>query len=147
MSKKIWLSDASKKFWFSQNRPYAYVRTYVHPFMLADVKWHTFMQARNTIILCVQGIYSLCLTWYWTSMLWSIDSCQKRVSADQYHMTVSRTQLYNSWFSVFSFQLIAGTRPFFKGGIQFAFCLRQKLNYLRKTFLKTSLESFAFGLG
>ena len=22
-------------------------------------------------------------------MLWSIDSCQKRVSADQYHMTVS----------------------------------------------------------
>ena len=40
--------------------------------------------------LGVQGMYSLCLTWYWTSMLWSIDSCQKRVSADQCHMTVSR---------------------------------------------------------
>ena len=30
---------------------------------------------------------------YWTSMLWSIDSCQNRVSADQYHLTVSRAQV------------------------------------------------------
>ena len=37
---------------------------------------------------------------------------------------------------------------FLKGGIQFAFCLRQKINFSRKTFLKTFLErSFlAFGL-
>ena len=35
----------------------------------------------------------------------------------------------------------------FIGGIQFAYCLRQKLSYLRKTFLKRSLESCAFGLG
>ena len=28
-----------------------------------------------------------------TSMLWSIDSCQNRVSADQYHLTVSRAQV------------------------------------------------------
>ncbi len=27
---------------------------------------------------------------------WSIDSCQHKVSADQYHMTISRTQVYNS---------------------------------------------------
>ena len=26
---------------------------------------------------------------YWTSMLWSIDSCQNRVSADQCHMTIT----------------------------------------------------------
>ena len=45
---------------------------------------------------------------------------------------------------VFGFQLIADCDPFFKGGIQFAFCLRQKLNYLRKHTLKRSLESFAF---
>lgn len=34
-----------------------------------------------------------------------------------------------------------------KGGIQFASCLWQKLNYLRKTFLKRSLKSFTFGCG
>ena len=30
--------------------------------------------------------------WY-TSMLWSIDSCQNKVSADQYHLTISRAQV------------------------------------------------------
>ena len=34
--------------------------------------------------------------WYWTSMLWSIDTCQHKVSADQYHMTISRAQVYSS---------------------------------------------------
>ena len=29
------------------------------------------------------------LLWYWTSMLWSIDTCQNKVSADQYHVTIS----------------------------------------------------------
>ena len=48
---------------------------------------------------------------------------------------------------VFSFQLIADCDPFFRGGIQFAFCLRQKLNYLRKHTLKRSLESSAFAPG
>ena len=28
-----------------------------------------------------------------TSMLWSTDSCQNRVSADQYHLTISRAQV------------------------------------------------------
>ena len=28
-----------------------------------------------------------------TSMLWSIDSCQNKVSADQYHLTVWRAQV------------------------------------------------------
>ena len=30
---------------------------------------------------------------YWTSMLWSIDSCQNGVSADQCHLTVSRAKV------------------------------------------------------
>ncbi len=29
----------------------------------------------------------------WTSLLWPIDSCQNKVSADQYHMTISRAQM------------------------------------------------------
>ena len=29
----------------------------------------------------------------WTSMLWSVDSCQNRVSTDQYHLTLPRAQL------------------------------------------------------
>ena len=39
ISKKIFVAYTSKKFRFWQNRPY--VSTYVLPFMLADVKWHT----------------------------------------------------------------------------------------------------------
>ena len=30
---------------------------------------------------------------YWTSMFWSIDSCQNRVPADQYHLTISPAQV------------------------------------------------------
>ena len=50
-------------------------------------------------------------------MLWSIDSCQNRVSADQYHLTVSRAQVSTRRGRVFfevirwqvtSFQMIAG---------------------------------------
>jgi len=36
------------------------------------------------------------LLWCWTSMLWSIDICQNKVSADQYHVTISRAQVYSS---------------------------------------------------
>ena len=51
-------------------------------------------------------------------MLWSIDSCQNRVSADQYDMTLLRAQVLthpgNVFFEVLrcqvtSFQLIAGS--------------------------------------
>ena len=34
-------------------------------------------------------------------MLWSIDSCENRVSADQYHMTVPRAQVSTHWGRVF----------------------------------------------
>ena len=36
------------------------------------------------------------LLWYWTSMLWSTDTCQNKVSAGQYHVTISRAQVNNS---------------------------------------------------
>ena len=62
-------------------------------------------------------------------MLWSSDSCQNRVSTDQYHMTVSRAQRSAHRVCVFfevirwevtSFQMIAGSVQFFK-------CPRNKL--------------------
>ena len=55
-------------------------------------------------------------------MLWSIDSCQNRVSADQYQLTVSRAQVWTHRGQVFfevirwqvtSFQMIAGSSLIF----------------------------------
>ena len=46
-------------------------------------------QRHATLVYCV-------LLWYWTSMLWSTDTCQTKISADQYHVTISRAQVYNS---------------------------------------------------
>ena len=36
------------------------------------------------------------LLWYWTSMLWSTDTCQNKVSADQYHVNISQAQVNSS---------------------------------------------------
>ena len=55
-------------------------------------------------------------------MLWSIDSCRNRVSADRYHLTVSRAQVSTHRGRVFfevicwqvaSFQMIASSSLFF----------------------------------
>ena len=55
-------------------------------------------------------------------MLWSIDSCQNRVSADQYYITVSRAQVLTQRGQVFfegirwqvtSFQMIADSSLIF----------------------------------
>ena len=64
-----------------------------------------------------------------TSMLSSIDSCQNRVSADQYHLAVSRAQVSTYWGRLFlevirskftRFQMIAGSRLlFFKFHIKY----------------------------
>ena len=40
-------------------------------------------------------------------MLWSIDTCQIRLSADQYHLTTSRAQVYSSSRSTVLFKLPA----------------------------------------
>ena len=64
-----------------------------------------------------------------TSMLSSIDSCQNRVSTDQYHLTVSRSQVSTHQgrvcfevirWQLTRFQMIAGSVQFFK-------CPRNKL--------------------
>ena len=111
-----------------------------------------FVKKTPAYSLKVQGICYLCLTMYFNNLdlyvmvIWHLS---KKVSAEQSHMTVSRAQVYNSlrWRifkvicrPVIDFQLIAGSGPFFKGGIKFTICLRQKLNYLRKTFLKITRE-------
>ena len=46
-------------------------------------------QRHAALVYCV-------LLWYWTSELWSTDTCQSKVSADQYHVTISRAQVYSS---------------------------------------------------
>ena len=46
-------------------------------------------QRHAALVYCVR-------LWYRTSMLWSTDTCQNKVSADQYHVTISRAQVYNS---------------------------------------------------
>lgn len=134
-----------QEFWFLQNR--SYVRLHIHisgcemAHLLAGSPRHT--------------AYFSHLTCYWT--------CYGQLTTvkQRYLLTIV-TLLYRGLrytthrgdvsFEVisrpaFSFQLIAGSGPSFKGRIHFTFCLRQKLSYLRKTFLSRSLESFAFGLG
>ena len=55
-------------------------------------------------------------------MLWSVESCQNSVSADQYRLTVSRTQVSTHWvrvlfwnyrWQVTTFQMIAGSSSLF----------------------------------
>ena len=58
-----------------------------------------------------------------TSMLSSIDSCQNRVSTDQYHLTVSRPIKVEYFFSsypltIIRFQMIAGSRLHFFNSYQ-----------------------------
>ena len=65
-------------------------------------------------------------------MLWSIDSCQNRVSADQYHLTVSRAQVSTHRGRVFfevirwqitSFKWSQAQVYFFQGFISNMLCL------------------------
>ena len=55
-------------------------------------------------------------------MLWSINSCQNRISADQYHLTVPRAQMSTNWGRVlfwsclltsYQLQMIAGSSLIF----------------------------------
>ena len=73
------------------------------------------------------------------SMLWSIDSCHNRVSADQCHMTVSQAQVKNSLRCRVLFKFSAAR-------LWYSTDRRLKQLYFRKTFFQNSHESFAFGL-
>ena len=58
-------------------------------------------QRHAALVYCV-------LLWYWASILWSIDTCQNKVSADPYHMTISQAQVCSSSRSCcFFFKLTA----------------------------------------
>ena len=83
-----------------------YVRTSVRPFMYANVT-----STRNHITgssLELTTLQHTSLT-DWTSMLWSIDTCQNKVSADQYHVTISRAGVgpYRGQLFFFFFKLTA----------------------------------------
>ena len=46
---------------------------------------------------CSLGLPCTSLIWYWTSMLWSIDTCLNKVSADQYHVVaILQAQVFSS---------------------------------------------------
>ena len=47
---------------------------------------------------------------YCTSMLWSIDSCQNRISTDQYHLTILQAQVSTHQGRVFFYQFLKDRR-------------------------------------
>ena len=74
---------------------------------LEAVRWpvNYFTRSRSMLSLILSSKFGIGAqeNWYtyWTSMLWSIDSCQNKVTADQYHLTVSRAQVSTHWGQVF----------------------------------------------
>ena len=92
-----------------------------------------------------RGIGKLILHTYCTSMLWSIDSCQNRVSADQCHLTLSRAQVSAHRGRVFfevirwqvtSLKMIAGSSFFFLNS--YKICCVYVLHRLKFDFKLTS---------
>ena len=83
------------------------------------------------------------------SMLSSIDRCQNRISADQYHLTVSRAQVPTHHVRVFfevirwqliRFQMIAGSRLLFLKFISNMLCLCQYRHALLRFWFQTDLR-------
>ena len=70
-----------------------------------------------------QCMDSLCIA-YWRSILWSIDSCQIKASADQYHITISRAQVGTHRGQVFFLKVTADQ--------VFWFSLYRRLKYFHK---------------
>ena len=77
-------------------------------------RWSPTMESRNMVaiiqIIARQRhaalVYCVRL-WDWTSMLWSIDSCQNKVSAGPHHVTISWAQVCSSSRSRVFLKLIA----------------------------------------
>ena len=117
-------------------------RTYVHPFMLADVKWHTYQLGVKAF---KSGIWHPCcgqLIAVKEPIRWPVShDCV----ADSGIQLIEVKNFLN--LSADKFLVSIDRDPRFISGIQFAYYLRQRLSYLRKTFLKRSLEGCAFGLG
>ena len=89
----IWSIDSCQKRIATDQYPMTISRAHVSThrgdvIYLEAVRWpvNCFTRSRtmfNLILLLVK----LIMHTYWTSMFWSIDSCQNRVPADQYHLT------------------------------------------------------------
>ena len=54
------------------------------------------LYARPPFMLAESKAYTMCVQLVMVNMSWSIDSCEKTVSAYQCHMTVSQTRVYNT---------------------------------------------------
>ena len=95
---------------------------------LKAVRWpvNCFARSRSMFNLTLSSYFEstgkLIMHTYWTSMLWSINSCQNRVSTDQYHLTLLRAQVSTRRVQVFfgvirwqvtSFQMIADSSLIF----------------------------------
>ena len=121
----------SKKFWFLQNRPS--VRTPLH---VSGCEMAHFNTSHSKVHTCIGQPWYGQFTALKKGILWPVShDCIKGSGIQLMVFKVFR------WL-VFGFQLTSGFSSDFKRWNQFAFCLRQNLNYLRK---KTSLESFTFG--
>ena len=64
----------------------AYVRTYVRVYRLYG--W-----GRGDYQKRGSGVMANPHLLYWAFTIWSIDTCQNRIAADQYHMTISRAHV------------------------------------------------------
>ena len=116
----------------------------VHWTIISSFSKISFIYRKTTERASKQPVFNLILDLH----LWSIDSCLKRVSTEQYLMSVTQDHVYNSlrWgFFLLSSPL---TRFWFSlahvlsRGVQFT-----SWNYSIKTFLQRFHESFAFGPG
>ena len=80
-----------------QNHIHVEIDSHATPFL-----WSTWYRVRvrsmapvrtsHTIKSCSPCLQPVCL-WYWTSILWSTDTFQNKVSTDQYHVTISQAQI------------------------------------------------------
>ena len=125
---------ASKKFWLWQNSSVRMpVQTLYH---VSRSMWN------GTVISLESKAYTVCLTWYWSSMLCSIDSCLTSVTW-LYHGLKYTTHWGDVFFKaifwpVFCFS-IDHSSGFFKvksGGIQFASAYGKSLIARERHFLK-----------
>ena len=66
-------------------------------------------------------------------MLWSIDSCQNRVSTDQYHLTVSRAQVFEYFLKLSAYNLLVF--KWSQAQVHFFKRIRNKLNRTIKIFI------------
>ena len=129
----IWSIDSCQNMIATDQYPMTISRAHVSThwgdvIYLEAVRWpvNCFTRSRtmfNLILLASLGAQeNWIMHTYWTSMFWSIDSCQNRIPADQDHLTVLGAHVSTHRGQVFievirwqvtTFQVIAGSRLIF----------------------------------